>query len=159
MCLCAQVANRFLEEGNVVGYERWCDAALYDAPGITVLQEYVGTTKEKRAKLDPHQIVTLRKQASANEASTETVRDETKVVSGDPEGPPNRSLPQGTSEAEVGEEPVVSSLPVKDADVSVLPGKTTVDQPSVHEKEEDGSPAHSEAIQPKPPSSDQGAND
>lgn len=159
MCLCAQVANQFLAEGNVEGFEKWCDDALYDAPGIAVLQEYIVTTKAKRARLDPQQIVTLRRESGTDEKRTVTVQVEPEAESGDLAGPPSQSLTQVTNEATVGEEPVVGSLPVKDADDSVLPGKTTFDQPPVYEDEKDTSAAQSAAIQPKLSISDQEAND
>jgi hypothetical protein len=67
MSLYAEVANRFLESGNQAGYEKWCEAALFEAPGIPVLQDYIKSTEVSKGKLDPQQIITLRKDVTASE--------------------------------------------------------------------------------------------
>jgi hypothetical protein len=67
MCLYAEVANRFLESGNQAEYEKWCEAARFEAPGIPVLQDYIKSTEVSKGKLDPQQIITLRKDVTPSE--------------------------------------------------------------------------------------------
>lgn len=155
MCLCAQVANQFLAEQKTVEYEQWCDNAFFDAPGISVLQEYIEATKAEGTELDSQQIITLCREVGTAENEAEAEQNDTDAKSGDSSEQASQTPSNTSHETAVSEEQTAEVLEGKDSESSAVADEESSEPEVVSEGEKCDSPTKSDAAQAKEPNLEQ----